>query len=101
VTATRAGTIIGLAFAFVAMADGGAMVDGQAAAQTYQERNHAAARCYRDAQRSVGAPPRDRVRPGDDLVAMERRRRDYDDRFSSYLDRCLLEADRQLRQKRP
>ena len=68
--------------------------------QTYYERNAAVAKCYRDAQRSVGAPPRDNTRPGDDLVQMERRRRDYDDRYRSYLDRCLYEADRQIRQKK-
>ncbi|MCK6449585.1 MAG: hypothetical protein L6R19_01800 [Alphaproteobacteria bacterium] len=74
---------------------------GPAAAQTYQDRSQAVARCYRDAQRSAGTPPRDNPRPGDDLVAMERRRRDYEDRFRTQLDRCLYEADRRLRGKKP
>jgi hypothetical protein len=76
------------------------LVSGAAEAQLYQERNQAISRCYRDAQRSAGSAPRTNPRPGDDLVTMERTRRDYDDRYYSYLSRCLDEADRTIRQKR-
>ena len=78
----------------------GVLAAGGAAAQLYPERNEAAARCYRDAQRSVGAPPRTNPRPGDDLATMERGRRDYDQRYYSYLNRCLDDADRRWREKR-
>ncbi len=90
-SAATAGLVLALA----------AFAVGPAVAQTQHERSQAVARCYRDAQRSVGAPPRDNPRPGDDLVAMERRRRDYDDRYRTHLDRCLVEADRGLREKKP
>lgn len=77
------------------------LLTGMAAAQSpFYERNQAASRCYRDAERNAGSPPRHNPRPGDDLVAMERARRDYDDRYYAYLSRCLDEADRRLRQKR-
>lgn len=72
-----------------------------AAAQSiFFERDKAYAQCQRDAARRFGPTPRAEPRPGDDLVALERLRRDYDDRFNRFLGQCFSDADRRLRDKK-
>jgi len=69
------------------------------AAQTYRERQQAYERCYRDAARRFGPPPRHEPRPGDDLVELARRQRDYEDRYGRFVSNCLADAEQRLRTK--
>jgi hypothetical protein len=70
-----------------------------AAAQTYRERQQAYERCHRDAARRFGPPPRREPRPGDDLVELARRQRDYEDSYSRFVGNCLADAEQRLRNK--
>ncbi|MGQ0677890.1 MAG: hypothetical protein ACT4N4_17645 [Rhodospirillales bacterium] len=70
-----------------------------AAAQSLFERSQAYDRCYRDAARRFGPAPRQDPRPGEDLVELARRRQDYEERYSRYLNSCLVEAEQRLRGK--
>lgn len=74
---------------------------GPALAQTIFDRNQAYDRCYRDAARRFGPPPRLDPRPGEDVVALARRRQDYDDRYGRFMSACLAEADQRLRGQPP
>ena len=77
------------------------LLPGAAAAQTIFDRNQAYDRCYRDAARRFGPPPRVDPKPGEDLVVLARRRQDYDDRYSRFLNTCLYEAEQRLRGQPP
>lgn len=65
----------------------------------FYDRNQAYDRCYRDATRRFGPPPRQEPRPGEDLVELARRRQDYDDRYSRFVSTCIFEAEQRLRGK--
>lgn len=85
-----------LAFAGTVLA---AAMFAPASAQTVYERNLAYDQCYREAARRFGPPPRLDPRPGEDVVVLARRRQDYDDRYSRYLNTCLYDAEQRLRAK--
>ena len=87
----RAAVTLALAWACAAPA---------AAQSIFLERDRAYNQCQRDAARRFGPPPRAEPRAGDDLVQLERIRRDYDDRFSRFLGQCYDDADRRLREKK-
>ncbi len=77
-----------------------ACVAPAAAQSIFFERDKAYNQCQRDAARRFGPPPRTEPRPGDDLVQLERNRRDYNDRFGRFLGQCYDDADRRLRDKK-
>jgi hypothetical protein len=77
-----------------------ALAPSDPAAQTPRERQQAYERCYRDAARRFGPPPRQEPRPGEDLVELARRRQDYEDRYGRFMSNCLADADQRLYNKR-
>jgi hypothetical protein len=83
----------GLAVAFAACATALLSVTG-GVAQVIFDGGRSYNQCANDAYRRVGPPPRGEPRPGEDLALLERRRRDYEDRYYRMLDQCLRDAER-------
>jgi len=66
-----------------------AICAGIAVAQLPFDHGRTYNRCVNEAYRRAGPAPRQTPRPGEDLVALERQRRDHEDRYYRYLDDCL------------
>lgn len=71
-----------------------AFAAGGLAAQVPFDGGRAYNQCAADAYRRAGPAPRTDPRPGDDLALLQRRQRDYEDRYYRALDQCLRESDR-------